>query len=174
MKKVLSLVVIVSAIFAGKAGAQTTATATADAHATVITPITITKTMDLNFGILAPSAVPGTLTVSPAGMRSVTGGVSLLSTTGTVSPALFAVQGEDGFSYAITLPLIPVVLNNSTHIGSFMLASNFTSNPTVVTGGLLTGGNQALNVGARLNVGANQTPGVYNSLLPFPVTVNYN
>ncbi|MBC9929173.1 DUF4402 domain-containing protein [Chitinophaga qingshengii] len=174
MKKVLSLIVIASAIFAGKAVAQTSATATANAFATVITPITLTKTLDLNFGILAASATPGTLKITPAGVRSTTGGVSTLPTTGTVTPALFSVAGEDGYSYAITLPLIPVVLNNTTHVGAFMLATNFASSPSVITGGLLTGGTQALNVGATLYVGANQTPGQYNSLLPFPVTVNYN
>ncbi|QJB30727.1 DUF4402 domain-containing protein [Chitinophaga oryzae] len=174
MKKVLLLMVIVSAIFAGKAVAQTSATATANASATIITPITLTKTLDMNFGILASSAIPGTLKLSPAGIRTTTGGVSTLPTTGTVTPALFSVAGENNYTYAITLPIIPIVLNNASVPGAFMLATSFTSSPSVITGGLLTGGSQALNVGATLFVGPNQPAGIYNTLLPFPVTVNYN
>ncbi|NML38760.1 DUF4402 domain-containing protein [Chitinophaga sp. G-6-1-13] len=174
MKKVLSLMVIISAIFAGKAVAQTSATATANASATVITPIAIVKTLDLNFGILASSPIPGTLKLSPAGVRTTTGGVSTLSTTGTVTPAIFSVTGESGFTYAITLPLIPVVLNHTTLPGAFMLAAAFTSSPSVITGGVLTGGSQALNVGATLFVGPNQPSGLYTTNIPFPVTVNYN
>lgn len=174
MKKVLSLMAIISVFFAATAVAQTSATATANASATVITPITLTKTLDLNFGILAASPVPGTLKITPAGIRTTTGGVSTLSTAGTVTPAVFSVEGEDGYSYAITLPLIPVVLHNTTHAGAFMLATNFTSSPAVITGGVLTGGSQALNVGATLFVGPNQVHGLYTTSIPFPVTVNYN
>ncbi|MBC9914583.1 DUF4402 domain-containing protein [Chitinophaga varians] len=174
MKKVLSLLAIVSVIFAGKAVAQTSATATANASATVITPIAIAKTLDLNFGVLASSPIPGTLKISPAGVRTTTGGVSTLSTTGTVTPAIFSVTGENNFTYAITLPLIPVVLNHTTLPGAFMLATNFTSSPAVITGGVLTGGSQALNVGATLFVGPNQPHGLYTTNIPFPVTVNYN
>lgn len=174
MKKVLSLMVIVSAIFGGKAVAQTSATATANASATVITPITLTKTLDMNFGVLASSPIPGTLVLSPAGVRTPTGGVSTLPTVGTVTPAVFQVDGQSGFTYAITLPIVPVQLDNTTTPGALMLATNFTSSPDVITGGILTGGTQALNIGATLLVGPNQASGLYTSTIPFPVTVNYN
>ncbi|QJB37224.1 DUF4402 domain-containing protein [Chitinophaga oryzae] len=128
----------------------------------------------MNFGILASSAIPGTLKLSPAGIRTTTGGVSTLPTTGTVTPALFSVAGENNYTYAITLPIIPIVLNNASVPGAFMLATSFTSSPSVITGGLLTGGSQALNVGATLFVGPNQPAGICNTLLPFLVTVNYN
>ena len=58
--------------------AQTGASASAEAKATVVTVISITKTSDLNFGSFAPSATDGTISVELTGTRSVTGGITLL------------------------------------------------------------------------------------------------
>src|SRR5678816_3955366 len=89
--------------FAVKASAQASATATATA--TIITPITITRTTDMNFGNVAvQAATGGTVVITPAGLRSATSGVTLPATAGTVSAAAFTVAGQAGYTYAITLP----------------------------------------------------------------------
>ena len=83
------------------------ATATAAASATIITPITIAKTVDMNFGNVAVSAsTAGTVVMSPAGVRSTggAGGVTLPATSGTVAAASFTVSGQANYTYAITLP----------------------------------------------------------------------
>ncbi|WP_212005279.1 DUF4402 domain-containing protein [Chitinophaga sp. HK235] len=171
-KNLLSLVVIFSIITGGKAVAQTSATATANATAGVVTPITLTKTVDLNFGILVPSGTPGTLTLTPMGIRTHAGGVSVLSATGMVTPALFAVSGESGYAFGITLPGTDVILTNGG--GQTMHVSDFVSFPSVATGGTLVGGVHTLTVGGMLHVDANQAAGIYTSQTPFSVTVNYN
>ena len=51
------------------AWAQSSATGTANATATVVRPITIAKGVDLAFGNVVPSAAAGTLTLTAASSR---------------------------------------------------------------------------------------------------------
>jgi hypothetical protein len=154
--------------FVANASAQETATATSSA--TVVTPISITKTADMNFGnISVQSATGGTVVLSPASLRTPTGGVTLPATAGTVTAASFTINGQDGYTYAVTLPTTDVTLSNGA--AGTMVANDFTSDPA--TTGILTGGTQILNVGATLNIAAAQADGDYISPA-FDVTVNYN
>jgi len=133
----------------------------------------MSKIDDMNFGNLAVNAVPGTVILSPTGSRTLTGGVGLPQSYGTVSPAEFIVSGMPQYSYSILLPPSVVLTNTSGSGGETMIVDTFTSDPSP-TGQLSQGGIQALNVGATMHVSANQTNGVYVSVPPFPVTVNYN
>ncbi len=78
------------------------ASATANVSATIIAPIAITKTNDMNFGRAAATAAAGTVVLTPAGTRSFTGGVTLPSFggTGDVSPAIFTVSGAPTYTYS--------------------------------------------------------------------------
>src|ERR1700722_9210010 len=85
--KVLATAALVLA-FTNSSFAQ--ASATAAASATIITPITIVKNIDMNFGNVAVSAsLAGTVILASAGTRTTGGGggVTLPSTTGTVAGA---------------------------------------------------------------------------------------
>ena len=167
--KVLATAAIVIA-FSNSSFAQ--ATATASASATIITPITIVKNVDMNFGNVAVSAsLAGTVVLAPAGTRTTggAGGVTLPSTTGTVAGADFTVSGQGSYTYAITLPS-SATLSNGTNT---MTVNAFTSVPSV-TGTLTSGGTQDLKVGATLNVSAAQAAGLYTNATGVPVTVNYN
>jgi hypothetical protein len=144
--------------------------ATATATATVITPISILKNADMNFGNIAvQSATGGTVVLDPAGTRTSTLGVTLPSANGTVSAAAFTVTGSGNSTYAITLPS-SVTLTHSGGVET-MAASSFTSNPSAT--GALSSGTQDIAVGATLTVAAGQLAGVYTSG-SFDVTVNYN
>ena len=154
--------------FGTKASAQASATATSTA--TIVTPITITKTADMNFGNVAvQTATGGTVVMTPAAVRSATSGVTLPGTSGTVAAASFTVNGQASYTYAITLPSSVTLTDAASHS---MTVDNFTSTPSAT--GTLTGGTETLNVGATLNVTAAQAAGVYTSSTPFTVTVNYN
>jgi hypothetical protein len=144
--------------------------ATANASATIITPIAISKTVDMNFGNVAVSATAGTVILTPAGSRSLTGGVTLPTTAGTVAAASFDVTGAGNYTYNITLPSTPLTISSGSNN---MTVNAFTSNPST-TGTLSASGSQTLKVGATLNVGAAQAAGSYTSGSPFMVTVNYN
>jgi hypothetical protein len=170
MNKSAKLVATAFALIASASGTFAQSTATATATATIVTPISITKTVDMNFGNVAvQTATGGTVIMDPAGVRTATGGVTLPAVTGTVAAASFTVNGQGSYTYSILLPSTAVTLTNGANS---MTASTFTSNPSGT--GALTAGTQTLSVGATLNVAAAQAAGVYVSGVPFNVTVNYN
>lgn len=168
ISKFLSLAIVMTA-FSVSAMAQATATATA----TIITPISIAKNIDMNFGNVVTSTAPGTVVLTPAGTRTANAGASILAAQpGTVTAAAFTVSGSAGLTYTITLPA-SVTINNGV---PSMIVNTFTSTPVAGagTGTIGVGGTQALSVGATLNVAANQAAGVYTSGTAFTVTVGYN
>ena len=147
--------------------AQNSATTSANANARIIAPITLVKTVDLNFGDVVPGASIGTVVVAPGGARTSAGGATLGSATG-VTAAAFTVGGLANATYSITLPAAPITITGPT---STMTVDTFTSSPTP-TGTIGAGGTQTLNVGATLNVGVAQAVGAYTGT--FSVTVAYN
>jgi len=173
MKNIVKSIVIAASVIAISNTSFAQATATASASANIITPITIVKTVDMNFGNVAVSAtLSGTTVLAPAGTRTTggSGGVTLPATTGTVSAASFTVSGQASYTYAITLPSTCTITDGASHN---MTVNSFTSTPSA-TGTLSSGGTQTLNVGATLNVAAAQASGTYTNATGVPVTVNYN
>ena len=144
------------------------ASATATSTATIITPITLTKVNNMNFGNILVSGTLGTVVLTPASARSLTGGVSLAS-TGTVTAASFTVGGDGSNTYAITLPSGATTLTSGANT---MTCDTWTSIPSST--GVLSSGSQTLNVGATLHVAANQATGTYVSGTAFTVSVDYN
>src|ERR1043165_2903700 len=97
MKNIFKSIAIASVIAVSANASFAQATDVASASANIITPISITKTVDMNFGNVAVSAtVAGTAVLAPAGTRSTggAGGVTLPATTGTVAAASFTVSGQ--------------------------------------------------------------------------------
>jgi len=136
----------------------------------IVTPITISKTADMNFGNVAINTSNGTVELSPDGTRTPSGGVTLPIQSGTVSAASFDVSGEGNYTYSISLPTEDFLLfhPNST---DYMIVNNFRSVPE--NAGQLSSGAQTITVGATLNVEAAQEVGTYQGS-SFEVTVNYN
>src|SRR5476651_2008266 len=90
MNTISKVLATVTAIIAFSTSSFAQATATASATATIITPISIVKNVDMNFGNVAVSAsLAGTVVLNPAGTRTTggAGGVTLPSTIGTVAGA---------------------------------------------------------------------------------------
>lgn len=174
MKKLMKICLVIGTVlFAGNSlSAQNFATA--DAIATIVTPIAITNVTDLNFGNVAVDATPGTVAMAPAtAVRTPGGGCTLPSTTGTVTAAEFTVTGEAGYTYSITLPAGVTTLTNGA--AATMTVDTWTSSPA--SPGTIGAGN--LFVAGTLHVGASQTPGLYQATFvggtgEFTVTVNYN
>ena len=168
----LSTTLFFCAASSNTASAQ--ATATASASATIVTPISIAKTADMNFGNVAVNTSNnGTVVLAPAGSRTATGGVTLPATVGSPAAASFTVSGEANYTYAITLPSSTITLAETSNPSNQMSAGTFTSTPSA-TGTLSASGSQVLSVGATLNVAANQAAGTYTTTQDFDVTVNYN
>ncbi len=170
LKKIFAAAVVLI-VASTNVNAQTSASATATA--TIVSPISIVKNVDMNFGNVSVSALSGgivTLDPSAGGTRTPNGGggVTLPAVTGTVSAAQFTVSGQANFTYDISLPVSATLSNG----GNNMIADNFTS--SIATGTLNGTGNQSFYVGADLNVGAGQAGGVYTTSSPFFVIVSYN
>jgi hypothetical protein len=163
MKKTLISAAIVAAVAFTQAANAQTASAPFTANARIVTPISIVKATDMNFGDVVAGA--GTVVLTTAGVRSTTGSTNLGNGVG-VTAATFTVSGQANSTYAITLPGSA----NITGPGSPMSVGTFTSNPSGT--GLLTGGTQTLALGATLTVAAGQATGTYSG--PFSVSVNYN
>jgi hypothetical protein len=146
-------------------------TATATAYATVVTPIAISRTADLNFGIFASGSTLGTVVVPISGPRTKTGGVVLpAGIITTVNPAGFTVTGQPSYNYSISFPSSTNTLSNGT---TTMTLDTFVHSAGT-TPQLNSSGTQSFTVGATLNVAADQAAGDYVSQTPFVVQVVYN
>jgi hypothetical protein len=170
MKNTTKIISLTIAMLALTISTFAQVSATATTSATVITPIAITKTTDMNFGNIAVSpTVAGTVVLAPAGTRTKTGGVTLPAVAGTVAAAAFNVTGLGTSTYSITLP--SSITLNGVPSGT-MTVNTFTSTPSGT--GALTAGAQTVSVGATLNVAAAQAAGTYSNTTDMTVTVNYN
>lgn len=164
------------AIGATISGQSVAAADTATATATVITPIAIASTKNLEFGSFAPGA-GGTVTVSTSGAR--TGSGVILSSVGAATTAAkFDVTGTGTSTYAISYTGTSATLLDSVSSETMALAlisdldaSNTTTAGTVDTGAL-TAGAQSIYVGGILTVGAGQAAGTYSGVVD--VQVEYN
>lgn len=169
MKKLSILLSLVAIFSIASFTVNAQVTATADASANIIGPISLMKNTNMSFGNVAVSpTLAGTVVLDEASARTKTGGVTLPVITGTVSAAKFTVSGQSGTTYAITLPA-SVVLTNGVNS---MTVDAFTSTPTA-TGSLATG-TEEIFVGATLNVAAAQVSGLYTNTTDLVVSVNYN
>ena len=162
-------------VMAGGAMAQSgNKTASADAGAIVIAPLTITKAGDLNFGNVVASNAAGTVVLIPGGTRTANAGATFSAAfPGTITAAKFDLTGEGVYTYAITLPATATLTSGSDTVivNTFTVGAGVAGSVTGTVGTLAAGvGN--LNVGATLNVVADQAPGTYEG--DFPVTVAYN
>lgn len=171
MKKLLITAMIITGFAAG-AFAQASATATAAASATIVAPLTIEKTVDMNFGNVAVHAsTAGTIALATDGARTETGGVTLPATAGTVTAASFDVTGSGTYTYAIALPTDDVLLTDPVSEET-MILNTFVSDPSDT--GELTDGAETINVGATLHVTGGQEAGSYTNATAIPVVVVYN
>ncbi len=142
------------------------ATVGASADATIVRPLTLTKTEDLDFGTVAAGAFPGTVVVNPAtGARTVTGGVTAAG--GTPRRAEFVGQAAIGLLALVSIGPSPVLDNGSGSTMGTALAVEGGTGIRVLPGT----GIQTFRVGGTLAVGALQPGGLYTGQFTF--TVNY-
>lgn len=138
--------------------AASSAQTSANATATVIASIGISKTDDLAFGNAAQG--DNSLTIDPA--------------TQPGPSATFTVTGQANTAYDITLPsdgTIIMITDDGGVDDEKINVNSFTSNPSG-SGNTGAGGSQTLNVGAtRAAISASQVAGSYTA--SFNVTVAY-
>jgi len=136
---------------------------TANVAITLLAPISISSVGDMDFGTMSTTGTAGTVTVTPAGVRT---SVNVDLFGGTPAAASFDVTGEGSSTYSITLPSSATLTSGGDTMSVDTFNHDAGASPT------LAGGSDTFNVGATLNVGATQAGGTYSG--PFTVTVNYN
>lgn len=139
-----------------------------DATVAVLTPLTLLKRDDLDFGSFYPSAAAGTATLDPAtSVVATAGGVT--AAPGVPVAASFIGAGTRRTPVLIRLPRDPITLTRSGGTET-MIVDDWTTDgaPTRVIDAFET---VEFKVGARLYVGANQAEGIYVG--NFDVTVVY-
>ena len=116
----------------------------------------VTWQRDLAFGLAAGDVgLPGTVVISPAGAKTVTGGATDLG--GADGAARFRVSGTKNTSYSCTLPgsiLVTSGANSAT-------VDTFTTSPGL-TGNLGPSGKVTIDIGATLHLAAGQAAGTYS------------
>lgn len=161
-------------------------TVTGRSQAVVVTPLSVIKVQDLSFGRIVPRPTAGTVTVDTSTGGCVVTGAIL--EVGTCRLARFDGMGSKNMNARISLTAV----SNLTGPGQTMVLDNvflgsnstisFAGNPNANGKGVgLTQGNGnqrysiatnsgifSLFIGGRLNVNANQAPGVYTG----SITIN--
>lgn len=182
------LMLALAGLVAAPAQARNTpVTATANARATVVAPLSVVWVQDLKFGRIVPRPQAGTVTVDQiTGACTVTGPILEV---GKCQFAQFAGMGSKNMNARISL----TNATNLTGPGQAMVLDqiklgtnstiSFAGNPNANGRGvgLTKGGNSerysittnsgiyVLNIGGRLTVNANQAPGTYNGTITISV-----
>ena len=133
---------------------------TANASAQIAIPISVSESTALDHGTVTASGSLGTVTISTAGVRGVTGGVAELG--GSPSQGIFAVTGEANSAFSITRDATTTLTGG----GDPMVATLSDDNPSNLSSGSAT-----INVGSSLAVAADQAAGAYSST--YSITVSY-
>ena len=129
----------------------------------IAAPISISAGGDMDFGTMVTTGTAGTVTVTPAGVRT---SVNVDLFGGFPAAASFDVTGKVDQAYFITLPSSATLTSGANTMTIDTFTDDAGASPT------LPGGSDTFNVGATLNVGATQAAGTYSGT--FSVTVNYN
>ncbi len=171
-QKIILAAAIATGIFAGSgtAFAQATASTSASGSATIIRPITIAKTADLQFGrVVLPSTGSATVVIANTADTVATGtavGLTGIATT----RGKFAIGGESAQAINITVGTL-------TMTGPAASTLAVTLSPDKASGAALSGavigsaGSLTLNVGGTVTLPSTQTPGTYSG--SFTVNVGY-
>jgi hypothetical protein len=154
----------------------------AKAAAEIVAPLVIVDNSGLaggttlDFGKITVSATGGACVVSTTNVRSVTGGITAVSSS-TTSTASFSIAGKVGATYGITLPAADIALTRTTGTETMTVGSFVARPASSVAGDALVGtldatGSDTFTVGGTLTVGVAQAEGVYVGT--FNVTAAYN
>ena len=171
MKNVFKFLAIVAVILGFSANSFGQSTATASTEATLIIPISIAKTTDMNFGTVAASGTAGTVLLDYADGRTATGGASLPAGSTSQKTAVFTVSGEGNSGFSILIPSEVITLTGSV-AGTTLTVGNFLAD--LGASSSLDEGTMTIKVKATLNVPANAVAGTYSNTDDLFVTVNYN
>lgn len=173
-KLICTVVALTSVAFAVPALAQSSAFTSGTGSISVIRPLTLTRNADLQFGaVVRPSTGSGTVAVSAAGARTVTGGVIGLVSGNTPQAAQFTVDGEGGQSISVVIPA-SFTMANGSDVLTVTTSNNLTGSAGAQTlsNALGAAGSLVFRIGGTVPVASTATTGTYTGNLT--VSAAYN
>lgn len=139
---------------------------------TIVRPLTITKSSDLQFGAVArPTNGNGYVTVSTDGQRTVDSPVLGLNAGPTPSAARFTVAGEGGQTVSISVPGNFQIQNGGETL-NVETTNDLGGSTRTLSNAIGSAGSTEFRVGGRVMVSNGVEPGTYTGT--FTVTANYN
>ena len=145
---------------------QQSASATFTASVNIIKPIEIRTISNLNFANIDASN-GGSVILNPDNSRSANGGIKLENSQ-MASAASFEIKGQNGYAYSVNVPQGDYIMQNGSQkiiLKDFRIAAAENG---------LNSDNQTFNLGATIDVQAQQKPGRYITPTPLEITVSYN
>lgn len=139
------------------------ADATGNVSATIVAPIVVSETTAMSFASIAADSAGDTVTLTPAGSISATGGSTF---SGTPAAGVFDATGAASTAVTISFSTGDILTGLGTPIPIGTFSHNAGGSPAFSAGGALS-----FNVGAALTIGAAQTAGAYTGT--YTVTVDY-
>ncbi|MEJ2107045.1 MAG: DUF4402 domain-containing protein [Acidiferrobacteraceae bacterium] len=152
------------------------ANATGTVTARLYSAITISKTTDLDFGVMSDGGAGGSMTVN--GDNTTTAGGATTSTGGTPAAAEFAVGGANNAAYLVDTTASSANLTSGANTMAITYtAYSFNDDNTYATAyaagtppSLSGTGADTLRVGGTVTVGAGQATGTYTGTVSVTVT----
>jgi len=172
--KIAAAAALAVVAIASPALAQSTGSATGTGSITVIRPLTVTKNADLKFGtVVRPATGSGTVVISAAGARTVTGGVVGLASGDTPTAAQFTLDGEGGQSVSVTIPATFIMTSGGQPL-TVTTSNNLTGSVAAQTlnNALGSAGTLTFKVGGSVPIASTAISGVYTG--SFVVSAAYN
>jgi len=175
MKKILILIVaiLMIVVLPERIWAQSSASATSTVNIDLVQMITLSKSVDMNFGRMGSTEVDGSCVLTTTNVRSLTN-ISAVSGGATPTSAVFVVTGSPNSTYVITLPSSSILKGKTT--GKTITVKDFLARPSSMTTdglvGTITGSNSSFTVGATLSIVSSQAIDTYSG--DFVVSVAYN
>lgn len=169
MKRLLASLLTLAAILPlpALAGPGDPDTATGSSTARVVEPLDIQELRDLRFGAFIRPTAAGTVTISTGGGVATSGGLDPTLFPSQRGAATFLVHGRPNRQFITYLPT-SITIRSGTNT---MRVDQFRKNGGVGPNQLDLNGYHLLQIGGRLNVGANQAVGHYSGT--FTVQVLY-
>ena len=158
--------------------AGNTASTTADESTTIVRPISSVKNTYLSFGtVVLPSSGSGTVTLSTAGARSLTGTNAFWLASPTSTAANFTISGEGGSAFTLAIDATDTLTNAGAGGGALLVTTSNDAGCTSAcalsgASGDVTSGTLTFNVGGAFPITSSTATGVYTGTLN--VTATYN
>jgi hypothetical protein len=174
--KILAAALMVSAASAPALAGPESSSATANASALIIQPITVTKDRDIEFGTLVkPRTGSAKVTVDNTGTRTLGAGIASPTSSATPTSAKFTIRGEGAQAMTVAVPASFDLTNGASTLtvttsNDGSIAASGTTK--TLSGALGAEGSYEVLVGGEFDLASTTATGTYTG--SFTVTAAYN